>query len=96
MLSFYKAQTRLISNMLPGGTSVHVMSVDSAQGNEFDTVILSCVVDGRRHCFLRDARRMNVALSRAKRNLVVVGSHSLPHNLPSIAAVAAASDVAVA
>jgi len=56
-----------------------VGTVDSFQGNEADLVILSLVRNNAwvgRHAlgFLRDRRRMNVALSRAKKQLVIVGS----------------------
>jgi hypothetical protein len=56
-------------------------TVDSFQGSEADLVILSLVRNNARAGlgalgFLRDRRRMNVALSRAKRQLVVVGSLS--------------------
>lgn len=54
-------------------------TVDSFQGSEADMVILSLVRNNARVGlgalgFLRDRRRMNVALSRAKRQLVIVGS----------------------
>lgn len=56
-----------------------VSTVDGFQGNEADLVILSLVrnnagTGGRALGFLRDKRRMNVALSRAKSKLVIVGS----------------------
>jgi AAA domain len=58
-----------------------VGTVDSFQGNEADLVILSLVRNNagsgaRALGFLRDKRRMNVALSRAKSKLVIVGSLS--------------------
>lgn len=54
-------------------------TVDSFQGGEADLVILSLVrnnamAGGRALGFLRDPRRMNVALSRAKSQLILVGS----------------------
>jgi len=56
-----------------------VGTVDSFQGSEADIVILSLVRNNARSGrgalgFLRDRRRMNVALSRAKTQLVIVGS----------------------
>jgi AAA domain len=58
-----------------------VGTVDSFQGSEADVVILSLVrnnplTGGRALGFLRDRRRMNVALSRAKSQLILVGSLS--------------------
>ena len=58
-----------------------VSTVDGFQGNEADLVILSLVRNNaksgaRALGFLRDRRRMNVALSRAKSKLVIVGSLS--------------------
>jgi superfamily I DNA and/or RNA helicase len=59
--------------------SAFVGTVDSFQGSEADVVILSLVRNSGRTGagalgFLRDARRMNVALSRAKSQLILVGS----------------------
>lgn len=56
-----------------------VGTVDAFQGSEADVVLLSLVrnnkmVGGRALGFLRDRRRMNVALSRAKHKLIVVTS----------------------
>ena len=54
-------------------------TVDSAQGSEADLVIVSLVRNNPRTGspalgFLRDRRRMNVLLSRARQQLVLVGS----------------------
>lgn len=56
-----------------------VGTVDSFQGSEADVVVLSMVRNNARTGggalgFLRDRRRMNVALSRAKSQLIIVGS----------------------
>ena len=56
-----------------------VGTVDAFQGSEADVVVLSLVrnnamTGGRALGFLRDRRRMNVALSRAKWQLIIVGS----------------------
>jgi hypothetical protein len=54
-------------------------TVDSSQGSEADLVIVSLVRNNHSTGvpalgFLRDARRMNVLLSRARQQLVIVGS----------------------
>lgn len=57
-----------------------VYTIDSIQGTEFDVVVLSLVraFDPRRGNrtvgFLDDMRRLNVALSRAKKKLIIIGN----------------------
>ncbi len=70
----YAAQVRLLGEMLrvPG---LEVDSVDGFQGREKEAVVLSLVRSNREGevGFLADVRRMNVALTRARRKLLVVG-----------------------
>jgi hypothetical protein len=58
-----------------GDDALRVMTVDQAQGSEADVVILSCVRSNAQRTlgFVADANRMNVAISRARERLVVVG-----------------------
>eukprot|EP00050_Salpingoeca_kvevrii_P022771 m.131797 g.131797 ORF g.131797 m.131797 type:complete len:1494 (-) comp9820_c1_seq1:59-4540(-) len=54
--------------------SVRIGTVDGFQGQEEDIVIFSCVRSGGSIGFLKDVRRMNVALTRAKHSLFVLGN----------------------
>mmetsp|Transcript_25240 Transcript_25240/g.37175 ORF Transcript_25240/g.37175 Transcript_25240/m.37175 type:complete len:890 (+) Transcript_25240:452-3121(+) len=82
----YAAQVTLIKNTLTNdpefrsymkdmSTIIEIKSVDAYQGRERDLIIFSAVRSNRagKVGFLTDWRRMNVALTRAKSGLVVVG-----------------------
>lgn len=76
IITFYAAQVALISKLLKdiGLDKVLVSTVDSAQGCEADVVIVSFVNGGSGTAgFLDDDRRMNVALTRARHQLLCVG-----------------------
>jgi ATP-dependent RNA/DNA helicase IGHMBP2 len=70
----YSAQVRLLRERLvvPG---LEIDSVDGFQGREKEAVVLSMVRSNREGevGFLADVRRMNVALTRARRKLLVIG-----------------------
>jgi ATP-dependent RNA/DNA helicase IGHMBP2 len=74
----YNGQVELLRNMiLPDFPKVEIRSVDGFQGGEREAVILSLVRSSERAGangigFLRDDRRQNVAVTRAKRHLAVV------------------------
>lgn len=83
IISPYSAQTRLLTSMAKD-TALEIDSVDSFQGREKEAVILSLVrsnVEGEMG-FLTDTRRMNVAMTRARRKLVVIGDSSTLSHIP--------------
>ena len=70
----YSAQVRLLRQMIKED-GLEIDSVDGFQGREKEAVVISLVrsnSDGEIG-FLRDIRRMNVALTRARRKLIVIG-----------------------
>jgi ATP-dependent RNA/DNA helicase IGHMBP2 len=88
IISPYSAQVRLLREMInakgaipamaddsSSGEQIEIDSVDGFQGREKETVIVSLVRSNREGevGFLADTRRMNVALTRAKRKLIVIG-----------------------
>ncbi|BDA78394.1 ATPase AAA [Leptospira kobayashii] len=80
ILSPYRAQIDLIkekiSKEFSGGTDLPmVQTIDSFQGREADTIILSFVRtnDEGEIGFLKDYRRLNVGLTRAKSTLILIG-----------------------
>ena len=86
VISGYSAQVQeLITRIDPEDSSrwqnlrIEIATVDSFQGRECDIVVYSTVRSNRerRIGFLRDFRRINVALSRARDLLVIVGDHHM-------------------
>ncbi len=70
----YAAQVRLLRNKI-GDRELEVGTVDGFQGREKDAVLLTMVRsnDSGEIGFLADTRRTNVAMTRARRKLIVVG-----------------------
>lgn len=81
IIAFHKPQSFALQRALKEenvGGNVEVMTVDSMQGREADVVVLSCVRTGGQLGFLANRNRLNVAISRARQVLYIVGdSNSL-------------------
>ena len=82
IISGYQAQVELMRRIIDPGdevrwqnSQIEVATVDSFQGRECDVVLYSTVRSNQQYNigFLRDYRRINVALSRARSVLVIVG-----------------------
>lgn len=78
VLTLYEGQRQLIGDLVRasglGEAQVQVHNVDSFQGQEADTVLVSLVVADRVSAFAADPRRACVLLSRARRVLRVFGN----------------------
>ncbi|CAJ0610022.1 unnamed protein product [Cylicocyclus nassatus] len=75
ILTFYKKQLRRLSTFAQQ-THVEVATVDSIQGREKDIVILLTTrtdIDPDSTEFLDDRKRLNVALTRARHGLLLLG-----------------------
>jgi len=70
----YAAQVRLLRDNFQG-QGLEIDTVDGFQGREKEVVLISLVRSNNKSeiGFLADRRRMNVALTRARRKLIVVG-----------------------
>lgn len=79
----YAAQVRLLREKLPI-PGLEIDSVDGFQGREKEAVVLSLVRSNApgEVGFLADVRRINVALTRARRKLLVIGDSATLSNHP--------------
>lgn len=75
IISLYAAQCWVLNKQiqLP---SIQISTVDAFQGNEKDLIILS-TVRSKSIGFTADPRRLNVAITRAKSQLIIIGNKRL-------------------
>ncbi|KAG1146031.1 hypothetical protein G6F37_003597 [Rhizopus arrhizus] len=77
VVSVYRSQLRTISQFLKTRRKIEIATIDKYQGRDKDCVIISLVrnnAQGNCGDLLRDWRRLNVAITRAKSKLVLIGS----------------------
>jgi ATP-dependent RNA/DNA helicase IGHMBP2 len=75
VISPYNAQVQRLREMLVEIDGLEIGTVDGLQGREKEAVVISTVRSNDRAetGFLSDLRRMNVALTRARRHLCIIG-----------------------
>lgn len=87
----YKAQVRILKDLFEESEfgkslaeNISINSVDAFQGQERDVIIISLVRSNEKGeiGFLKDTRRMNVAMTRARKQLVVIGDSATVGNFP--------------
>jgi regulator of nonsense transcripts 1 len=86
VISPYAGQVRLIRSMVDDLIEgLEVKSVDGYQGREKEIIVLSTVRsnDSGKVGFLSNYRRLNVALTRAKRGMIVIGDDRTLRNDPT-------------
>ena len=79
VLSPYRSQVKKFRESLPSAIDdpfVFIDTIDSFQGSEKDVIFISLVRsnDEGEIGFLEDTRRMNVAISRARKELILIGN----------------------
>lgn len=85
LISPYRAQVQYLRRLLkqtpffkPFRDLISINTVDGFQGQERDVIVISMVRsnDEGNIGFLRDLRRMNVAMTRARMKLIIIGDSS--------------------
>ena len=81
IISPYADQVKIIQEKTP----VEVKTVDGFQGREKEIIIISTVRSNSHGNigFLSDLRRLNVAITRAKRKLIIIGNKNTLENNPT-------------
>jgi len=75
VISPYRAQVELLQAEFATEKNIAVNTIDSFQGQERDIIYISLVRSNAEGeiGFLKDYRRMNVAMTRAKKKLIIIG-----------------------
>ena len=78
----YRSQISFLRTVCIDSDRVKIDTVDSFQGKESDVVIFSVTRTQGSYRFLADDRRLNVALSRAKDRIFIVGNQEYSEHVP--------------
>ncbi|RWS28895.1 DNA replication ATP-dependent helicase/nuclease DNA2-like isoform X2 [Leptotrombidium deliense] len=73
----YAKQVEILREMCNERTQIEINTVDQYQGRDKDAVLISTVVSSTEQTtkeLLKDKRRLNVAITRARKKLIIVGS----------------------
>jgi hypothetical protein len=77
-ICLYRAQSFLVKKkvgeILGSDFPIKISTVDAFQGNECDLILLCTTRNSGSTAFLSDACRVNVAISRAKHHLIIIGN----------------------
>ncbi|AAS52467.1 AEL218Wp [Eremothecium gossypii ATCC 10895] len=88
VMTLYRAQLRLLkSELAPHSSTLEVLTADQFQGRDKECVIIStvrCNPSLNAGALLRELRRVNVAMSRAKSKLILVCSLATISSVPQL------------
>lgn len=87
VMSFYRAQLRLFYRKFSARKDVEMLTADQFQGRDKDCVIISLVKSNNNNnigSLLKEWRRVNVAITRAKSKLIIIGSKRTLKNLSTL------------
>lgn len=79
VMSFYRSQLELLKRNLSSRTDLEILTADQYQGRDKQCIIISLVRSNKENNagdLLKEWRRLNVAVTRAKSKLVILGSRS--------------------
>jgi len=88
IISLYRQQIKVLSHLFQGRSGVEILTADRSQGRDKDCIIISMVrsnVAGNTGDLLKDWRRINVALTRARAKLIIIGSRQTLRTDPLLA-----------
>lgn len=89
VISVYRSQLKLLNKLLNNRKGVEQLTADRFQGRDKDCVIISLVRSNDKNQIgdlLKDWRRLNVAFTRAKSKLIIVGSRTTLDTHPAMTA----------
>ncbi|KAH9923850.1 Dna2-domain-containing protein [Fomitopsis serialis] len=78
VLSLYRQQIKLLSHLLHHRQEVEILTADRSQGRDKECIIIPWRVGD----LMKDWRRMNVAFTRARAKLIIVGSRTTLQGTP--------------
>ncbi|KAG7440565.1 Dna2-domain-containing protein [Guyanagaster necrorhizus] len=85
IISLYRQQVKLLTQMLHEHKGIEVLTADRSQGRDKDCIIISMVrsnEDGSIGDLVKDWRRMNVSFTRARSKLIIFGSRNTLQDAP--------------
>ncbi|ODV62863.1 bifunctional ATP-dependent DNA helicase/ssDNA endodeoxyribonuclease DNA2, partial [Ascoidea rubescens DSM 1968] len=77
VMSLYRGQLRLLNRLLYRRKKIEILTADQFQGRDKDCIIISLVRSNPEHnvgALLNEWRRINVAMTRSRSKLIVIGS----------------------